>query len=173
MCSVTVLYLLHVIPNVSNLVYNLILLWNRKLCMLSRTIYSAALLLQLEVKVHCCVAQYVTRSSTIWTAWRNMFPTCMVRHVAHLCVPCVAAQWRTRTVCMLISITITRGGLQLTVLFRMEFSLIVRNIIKLKLYIDCVEQPKVLVSHVKLFDFNVVPLMIIMLLTSINNVIYC
>jgi hypothetical protein len=173
MCSVTLLYLLHVIHNVSNLVYNLILLWNRKVCLLSRTIYSVALLLQLVVKVHCCVAQYVTRSSTIWTAWRNMFPTCMVRHVAHLYVPCVAAPWRTRTVCMLIYITITRGGLQLTVLFRIEFSLIVINIIKLKLYIYCVEQPKVPVSHIKLFNFNVAPLMIIVLRMTINNAICC
>lgn len=141
--------------------------------MLSTTIYSVALLLQLVVKVHCCVAQYVTRSSIIWTAWRNMFPTYMVRHVVHLYVPCVAAPWRTRTVCMLISITITRGGLQLTVLFRIQFSLVVRNIIKLKLYIDCVEQPKVLVLHVKLFVFNGCPLMIIMLLVSMNNAIYC
>jgi hypothetical protein len=58
---------------------------------------------------------------------------------------------------MLISIIITRGALQLTVLFRTEFSHVVINRIKLKICINCVENPKDVVSHVKLFGFNVVP----------------
>jgi hypothetical protein len=50
-------------------------------------------------------------------------PTCMVKHVAHSFVPFVAALWRTRTVCMLIFIIITRGGHLISIEFRAEYSL--------------------------------------------------
>lgn len=57
----------YVKTNLSNLFYNLLFLQNRNI-LTARTMYSVALLLQLVVHTHCCVAQYVTRSSTIWTA---------------------------------------------------------------------------------------------------------
>lgn len=57
----------YVKTNLSNLFYNLLFLQNRNI-LTARTMYSVALLLQLVVNTHCCVAQYVTRSSTIWTA---------------------------------------------------------------------------------------------------------
>jgi len=107
--------------------------------MMARTIYNIALLLQLVVKVHYYVAQYVTRSSTIWTASRSMLPICMVRHVAHLFVAHVAAPWRTRTVCMLIFIIITRVGHQLLEVFRTAYSFTLTNRNKLQVDIDYIE----------------------------------
>lgn len=139
----------YVKTNLSNLFYNLLFLQNRNR-VTARTMYSVTLLLQLVVNTHCCVAQYVTRSSTIWTASRSILLTCMVRHVAHLFVPDVAAPWRTKTACMRISIITTRGGHQLIVTFWIEYSFTVVNRLKLQLYANCIELPQGNMPYVRL-----------------------
>ena len=154
--------------NLSNLFYNLLFLQNRNI-LTARTMYSVALLLQLVVNTLCCVAHYVTRSSTIWTASRSMLLTCMVRHVAHLFVPDVAAPWRTKTACMHISIITTRGGHQLIVTFWIEYSFTVLSRLKLQLYANCIELPQGNMPCVRLL----VSLTVTLWLLSRKHTDYC